>query len=155
MTKPDENEDASEEALNLFAPYLMNRSMHRYNQGLQAEIAPMGLSVSKVRALAALATRGKLTVNELSVYAVAEQSTMSRTVDQMEKDGLIRRTVSAEDSRVRLVSLSDAGRVAYHATWPKMLAAQGVLLEGLNEATRLQFVETLNQILHNVRVNDF
>lgn len=155
MKNQDLPDDQSASGLNQFAPYLMNRIMHRYNQGLQAEFAPKGLSVSKMRALAALSSMGKLTVNELAIYAVAEQSTMSRTVDQMEKDGLITREVSPLDSRVRLVSLSEAGIEAHRTLWPKMLAAETELLDGLDDATRQQFVQTLNQILRNIRVNDF
>ena len=52
-------------------------------------MAEQGLSTSKMRTLAALAANGTLTVNELTVMAVSEQSTMSRTLDQLEYDGLI------------------------------------------------------------------
>ena len=102
--------DIAERGLDGFAPYLMNRIMRRYNQTLQARMADYDLSAPKMRALASLAVRDGLTVNELAVYSMAEQPTMSRTLDQLERAGLITRTVSEADSRVRHCSLTDAGR---------------------------------------------
>lgn len=155
MEKNSNTKDLAALGLSDFAPYLMNRIMHRYNQSLHAAISPLGLSVPKMRALAALAAHVKLTVNELAVYAVSEQSTMSRTVDQMERDGLILRSVSSDDNRVRFVSLTDAGIAAYQSVWPQMQAAETAMLVDLDPKTRALFLETLNKILKTVRVNEF
>ena len=155
MTQLSDPDDLARIGLGQFAPYLMNRIMHRYNQNVQAEIAPLGLSVPKMRALAALAAKETLTVNELAVFAVAEQSTMSRTVDQMERDGLIRRDVHPEDSRARVVTLTEAGQKAYAAVWPIMRKAEAALLDGLEPGETEVLREILNRVLRNVRVNDF
>lgn len=109
MAAMDAQEDLSTLGMVCFAPYLMNRLMHRYNQTLLAKINDMGLSVPKMRALAALAAQDELTVNELTAYAVSEQSTMSRMLDQMERDDLISRRISENDSRARRISLTPAG----------------------------------------------
>ena len=143
------------DTLDDFAPYLMNRIMRRYNQTVQGEISPHGLTVPKMRALAALADRGDLTVNDLSVFAIAEQSTMSRTVDQMEKDGLIVRAVSPDDNRVRVVSLTHEGRAAYDAVWPTMRSVEGAMLDQLSPERRALFLETLHEILAGIRQHDF
>ncbi len=154
MSKQDAPNDLRAQGLSQFAPYLMNRIMHRYNQSLLNEAAPLRLSVPKIRALVALAAHGELTVNALAIFAVAEQSTMSRTVDQMEKDGFIKRAVSKEDSRARVVSLTAALTAAYHDIWPMMEAAESEMLQGLDAADRAQFLKALNQILSNIRIND-
>ena len=62
------------QGLTRFAPYMINRIARRYNQTLQDAVTGIGLTVPKMRVLAALAAMGKLTVNELTVVAVAEQS---------------------------------------------------------------------------------
>ena len=54
--------------LSRFAPYLMNRIMGRYNAELRGELARLGLSTPKMRALAVLSVRDGLTINELAVY---------------------------------------------------------------------------------------
>ncbi|MEJ6707555.1 MAG: MarR family transcriptional regulator [Amylibacter sp.] len=143
------------QGLSRFAPYLINRIAHRYNQSLQDLVVNLGLTIPKMRVLAALAAMDKLTVNELTVVAVAEQSTMSRTLDQMERDGLIQRMKSETDSRVRVVHLTTSGLRAYREVWPRMSEAEDALFVGLSEEQRDDFLETLSQILVNIRKHDF
>lgn len=154
VAKPDETY-LEEGRLSRFAPYLMNRITHRYNQSLQLAVAELGLSVPKMRALFALAAKGPLTVNELTVVAVSEQSTMSRTLDQMERGGLIERSVSKADNRVRVVQLTQEGRDTYRSVWPKMHAAEEALFAGLTPQQRDAFLDTLSHILLNIRQHDF
>ena len=82
----------------------MNRIMGRYNAELRDALAEQGLTTPRMRTLAVLSVAGGLTVNELSVYAVVEQSTMSRTLDALEAAGLVRRREDEADSRIRRVS---------------------------------------------------
>ncbi len=133
----------------------MNRIMHRYNQSLQNAMAEQGLSIPKMRTVAALAASGPLTVSELTVIAVSEQSTMSRTLDQLEYDGLIARTASKKDSRVRVIQLTTAGRKIYRRIWPKMHASEEALFAELTQKQRDEFIDTLSQILLNIRQHDF
>ena len=67
--------------LDNFAPYLMNRIMGRYNASLRQEMSALGLTTPKMRSLAVLAIRDGLLIRELAVYAVVEQSTLSRALD--------------------------------------------------------------------------
>lgn len=147
--------DLEARGLSHFAPYLMNRITHRYNQSLQTAMAEQGLSIPKMRALAALAAKGPLTVNELTVYAVSEQSTMSRTLDQLEADGLIARTASAKDSRVRVIELTQPGHKIYRRIWPNMQAAEEALFADLSQNQRDEFLNTLSKILLNIRKHNF
>ncbi|MFN6979346.1 MAG: MarR family transcriptional regulator, partial [Gemmobacter sp.] len=63
-----------------FAPYLMNRIMGRYNASLRDEMAALGLTTPKMRALAVLAVIDGLPIRQLAVHAVTEQSTLSRAL---------------------------------------------------------------------------
>lgn len=147
-------EAQSENLINDFAPYLLNRIVHRYNQSVRSAMKEHGLSVPKMRAISALASQGDLTVNELSVFAVAEQSTMSRTLDLMERDGLIIRAVDGDDSRVRTVSLTDEGRSLHARIWPDMQNAEAKMFVGMDKRTRQTFLKTLNGVLENIRIHD-
>ena len=141
--------------LERFAPYLMNRIMGRYNAELRDALAEQGLTTPKMRTLAVLSVAGGLTVNELSVYAVVEQSTMSRTLDALEAAGLVRRREDEADSRIRRVSLTEAGREAFDRIWPALAEAEAWLFEGVPEEERDRFVSTLRTVLRNVRVHPF
>ena len=80
-----------------FAPYLMNRSMGRYNASLRDEMAAMGLTTPKMRALAVLSVVEGPLIRELAVYTVTEQSTLSRALDALEREGLVRREADPVD----------------------------------------------------------
>ncbi|MCA3444481.1 MAG: MarR family transcriptional regulator [Rhodobacter sp.] len=138
-----------------FAPYLMNRIMGRYNASLRADLAGLGLSTPKMRALAVLSVIDAPLIRELAVYAVVEQSTLSRALDQLAGEGLIQRETDAGDSRATRVHITEAGRAAFEAMWPKMAAAYARMFQGIPEDERRAFVATLQKMLGNIRKHDF
>ncbi len=137
-----------------YAPYLMNRIMGRYNAALRAEMAELGLTTPKMRALAVLSVVEGPLIRELSVYTVVEASTLSRALDQLRADGLVRREVDASDSRAVRVFISDAGRATFETLWPHMAAGQARMFRGIPEAERQAFVGTLQKMLANIRRHD-
>ena len=138
-----------------FAPYLMNRIMARYNKGVEDALRDEGVSVVQMRALAALAEAGPQTVNALSVLTVVKQSTLSRTLDAMEAAGLIRREAGDEDSRIRMVHLTDAGTRAHANAWPAMERMRDTMLAALTPSEQQQLNAMLMRILHSIRHHDF
>ena len=148
-------EDRPDASIQIFVPYLLNRIVHRYNQSVQKVMRSRGLNIPKMRAIAALASQGDLTENDLTVYAVSEQSTMSRMLDQMEQDNLVVRKIDGADSRVRVVSLTDAGHALHAEIWPDMLAAEADMFKGINPKDKAALLDTLRSVLRNIRVNDF
>jgi DNA-binding MarR family transcriptional regulator len=155
-TKSNTSENGQADAsIQTFAPYLLNRIVHRYNQSVQKVMRARGLNIPKMRAIAALASQGDLTVNDLTVYAVSEQSTMSRMLDQMEQDNLVVRKTDSEDNRVRVVSLTDAGHALHSEIWPDMLAAEADMFKGIKAKDKAALLDTLGAVLRNIRINDF
>ena len=143
-----------EMGLSNFAPYLMNRIMGRYNASLREEMAELGLTTPKARTLAVLSVNDGLLIRELAVYAVTEQSTLSRALDRLQDDGLIRREADPSDNRAVRVFLTDAGRAAFENLWPHMAAAYARMFRGVGEAERLAFIGTLQKMLGNIRKHD-
>ena len=144
-----------EMGLHNFAPYLMNRIMGRYNADLRAEMAALGLSTPKMRALAVLSVLDGLQIGRLAVYAVVEQSTLSRALDALEAEGHVHRTADPADNRATRIHLTPAGRAAFERLWPHMAASYARMFAGIDEAERRAFVGTLQKILANVRKHDF
>ena len=134
-----------------YAPYLMNRIMGRYNASLRDEMAGLGLTTPKMRALAVLSVVEGPLIRELSVLCVVEQSTLSRALDQLQAEGMIRREVDAADSRAVRVFITDAGRAAFETLWPHMVAAQARMFRGIPEDEKRAFVGTLQKMLANIR----
>ncbi len=164
MSNEDRTDVITEEArvqrlgeigLENFPPYLMNRIMGRYNADMQGALKDMNLSTVKMRTLSILAVVPGLTINELAVYAVTEQSTMSRTLEALESAGFVRRTERASDGRVREIYLTDEGRVEIDRVWPVMWNGYQSMREGIDPAEWQQFVSILQRVLRNVRQNEF
>lgn len=137
-----------------FAPYLMNRIMGRYNASFREEMAQMGLTTPKARTLAVLSVADGPLIRELAVYTVTEQSTLSRALDQMQADGLIRREPDPADSRAVRVFITEAGRAAFEELWPHMVDAQARMFRGIPEEERRAFVATLQKMLLNIRKHE-
>lgn len=138
-----------------FAPYLMNRIMGRYNATMQSALRAQSLTTAKMRTLAVLSVVPGLTVNELAVYAVTEQSTMSRTLEALEHAGLLRRQEREGDARVREVYITEQGRTEFERAWPLMHARYEGMFAGIGAGERAAFVATLQKILANVREHEF
>ena len=140
--------------LQQFAPYLMNRIMGRYNATLRHDLRKRGLTVPQVRALAVLSVADGITINDLSVFTVIEQSTMSRTVDALEAQRLVRRETGETDSRVRKVFLTDEGRAGFNRAWPAMHDAFEAMFSGIDDAEYAALIATLQKMLRNIRKHD-
>ena len=140
--------------LSNYAPYLMNRIMGRYNASLRDEMAGLGLTTPKMRALAVLSVVEAPLIRELAVYAITDPSTLSRALDQLQSDGLIRRVADAADSRATRVHITEAGRTMFDSLWPQMAAANARMFRGIGDEERRAFVGTLQKMLANIRKHE-
>lgn len=141
--------------LRQFAPYLMNSIMGAYNSALRDDLLKLGLTTPKMRTLAVLSIVDGLVISRLALYAITEQSTLSRALDALENDRLIRRTQDQQDSRASRIWITDDGRAVFDRIWPTIHRASEHMFEGIGFAERTSFVATLQKILANVRKEDF
>jgi DNA-binding MarR family transcriptional regulator len=154
MTEQKDVPRLGEMGLENFAPYLMNRIIGRYNAALSTEMAALGLTTPQMRSLAVLSVIDGILIRELAVYAVVQQSTLSRALDTLDANGMIRRETDEKDSRATRVFLMDAGREAYERLWPHMSQASEAMFKGIDDIERRAFVGTLQTILRNIRKHD-
>ena len=141
--------------LDAFPPYLMNRIMGRYNAELRSEMAKLGLTTPKMRTIAVLRLHDGIPATRLAVLAVIEQSTLSRALDGMVAEGLVRREADPSDNRAARLYLTDAGRAAFDALWPRMSSETEAMFRGIPPEERAAFVRTLHRMLDNVRIHPF
>jgi DNA-binding MarR family transcriptional regulator len=134
-----------------YAPYLMNRIMGSYNGHIRQDLRALGLTTTHMRALAVLSVMDGIQICELAEYAVVEQSTLSRAVDQLQCDGLLVRAPDPQDSRGTRVLITPEGRRKFEQLWPVMARSYQALFSGIDEVERLAFVATLQKILLNVK----
>lgn len=141
--------------LDHFAPYLINRISARWNTDLQAQLKEHGLTTLQMRVLAILTVMAGSTVNEVAVFAVTEQSTMSRTLDGMERDGLVRRKSRRGDARVRELHLTEKGREAFREIWPIMYELLKRMFAGFSDTEYETLIGLLTRVLRNIRRHEF
>ena len=160
MNKALENKDkkhaiVGDQLLDDFAPYLMNRIMGRYNESLRQKMTSLDLTTPKMRALAVLSALDGIFINELAVYAVVEQSTLSRALDQLSADGLVKREIDSIDTRATRIYMTKTGSEAFKSLWPDMLSTYNEMFKDINEDEKSQFIVTLRKILKNIRKHEF
>jgi DNA-binding MarR family transcriptional regulator len=91
------------------------------------EHAGVELPASHFPILAALGRLGAMSVGELTEAVGISQPGVTRMLDKLEADGLVRSTQSTDDKRVRTVALSKSGRQlilrSKRTAWPMIEAA--------------------------------
>ncbi len=153
-SKPGDAPPSTPEELRAYIPYLVNRLSNRISADQNRFLATMGLSNAALRTLSVLHIYGKLTVNEISVLAVVEQSSASRTVDQMLETGLVTRELGAQDQRRREVALTKDGAGLLQGIWPKIAQRTGVLTLGIAQEELDLCASVLSRMIDNVRQHD-
>ncbi len=150
--EPDQGEPASADlVLDEFLPYLFNRITNRLNQDLLADLRPLRVSVPRWRVLAVLHTRDGRRMGDLSAYTVIEQSSLSRVVDQMERDDLVVRRHHQDDNRIIEVYLTQSGRAMFDHIYPLAFGHYKRAIRGLTVEERETLVALLHRILDNTR----
>jgi len=76
-----------------------------------------------------------------------DTSTVAGVVDRLEARGLMQRSASPEDRRVRLLSLTKPGQELLEAIEPDMLKAQERILAPLPKAERAEFMRMLRALV--------
>jgi DNA-binding MarR family transcriptional regulator len=107
--------------------------LKRLGERLQAqtqvllEHADVGLPASHFPLLAALERLGAMNVGELTEAVGMSQPGVTRLVDKLEAEGLVRSTQLADDRRVRTIALTKSGRQlisrSQRTAWPMIEAA--------------------------------
>lgn len=153
-TLPNGAPPATPEELRAYIPYLVNRLSNRISADQNRFLSTLGLSNAALRTLSVLHIYGRLTVNEISVLAVIEQSSASRTVDQMLETGLVTREHGAEDQRRREVALTKDGATLLKKIWPTIARRTDGLLAGISREDLDICANVLSRMIDNVRQHD-
>jgi MarR family transcriptional regulator, 2-MHQ and catechol-resistance regulon repressor len=82
-----------------------------------------GMTPSQFAVLEALYHLGSLTQGEVSIKVLKSGSNMTTVIDNLERDGLVRRERDAKDRRVINVHLTEAGSQKVDAVLPKHVGA--------------------------------
>jgi DNA-binding MarR family transcriptional regulator len=76
-----------------------------------------------------------------------DTSTIADVIDRLEARGLLLRSKSALDARVRLITLTEEGRAVLESLMPSVLRAQHRMLAPLSRAERGEFMRMLCKLV--------
>jgi DNA-binding MarR family transcriptional regulator len=120
---------------------------------LDRELESSGISRIEFEVLSALARSAHpLRASEVtSVTGISGASTTKHT-ERLVKLGLVERRRLERDGRVVLLELTDAGRALVETEFPRRLAREQDMLDGLTEDDVAALTGLLRRIVHNVEI---
>lgn len=142
-------------SLDDFLPYLINRIANRLNMSLHQDLRCLSVGIPEYRVLAVLMAGDGRSVNELAVYTVTGQSTLSKSLARMEQAGFIERRPDPADGRGVKVHITAHGICRFQQIVPFALKHYRHALEGFNEAERRELTRLLHRVLDNIRESAF
>ncbi|WP_035809651.1 MarR family winged helix-turn-helix transcriptional regulator [Curtobacterium sp. UNCCL17] len=92
---------------------LLSAAARAVERDWDERLRAIGLSHAAVVAIDILIRTGPTGADTIARTARVQPQTMSRTLERMERDGLVERTPHAADRRRRVVSVTPAGRTAW------------------------------------------
>ena len=116
---------------------------------LAQELKGAGLRVPEWRVLASLYARRRCSMSELADFATIDRTTLTRTVDRMQRAGWVTRLSDGDDMRVTRLALTAAGERLFARIWPAVEQLNRAAVAGLPEAT----VDALRRTLERMKGN--
>jgi len=98
---------------------------------LTQELRGFGLRVPEWRVLASLCARRRCSMSELADLTTIDRTTLTRTVDRMERSRWLARLGDASDLRVTRLALTASGERLFERIWPTVDRLNRVAVEGL------------------------
>ena len=130
--------------------FLFGQIYGRRDQQLAKSLRPLRLSVPQWRVMAALVDLGTCTINRLSDLTVVDRTTLSRTLDRMERNGLVARKRVEADKRSYAMRLTAAGRATFRRIWPVMSYHNARAIAGLSPREMAQLRAIIEKMIANV-----
>lgn len=132
---------------------LLNIADRLFTKRLNEEIQHTGLTASRWAAVSCLIFQGELTQAEICERLSIEASSISKTLDLMEKKGWIKRTVAEHDKREKLITLTDKAK-KHLPTWSQtVIGIQKQAYEGISTEEVEIFDSVLNKIIANLKID--
>jgi DNA-binding MarR family transcriptional regulator len=135
-----------------YLPYLINRSLQAMRDYSAEIFAQLGLSIPTFRILFALAELGPTRFGELAEITSLEPPTLSRFLNQLEGERLVRRKrVPHPHSKAVEIALTAAGRRKVEQAIPDVVDCEERYLEGVSRADAEIARKVINRIYENAR----
>lgn len=131
--------------------WLVTQAQRMLHRGLGLKLQQHGVTVAQWTVLIELWEVDGLTQKDLSDRAAVETATLSRTIDRMERDGLVKRVRSETDRRQVHVYLTDLGAGLWRQLVPEAEAMLDQAMQGFSEDEEESLRGLLKRLIVNVQ----
>ena len=131
---------------NLKTLTILFRAQNAFRRYIEKDLAKHELSTAAFGTLEALYHKGDLNGKQLSEKVLIRPSSMTYTLDQLIKKGLIEKRHSQEDARVITVSLTPLGKNTMDTLFLRHQEAMRSVLDELSEKEEVQLQNLLKRI---------
>ena len=139
--------------LGKFIPYLIYRITNQLNRALRKRLKRSGINIARWRVLAVLKDNGQMNISQIVERTIIEQPTVSRIVDQLEREGLASREICDEDSRFVQVKLTQSGERAFKEIYPTATEHQEQALQDFSQQEIKTLIGFLERIQNNIETD--
>lgn len=130
--------------------YWLGRVVHRYSQDLDSGLKRIGMDVPRWRVLMTLKECEPASVTELAEHGVIKMSTMTKTVQRLQADGLVETAPKPSDGRVTEVRLTSVGRETLASVRMQASRVYRQALEGIDDPQLDALLATLRRMFSNL-----
>ena len=127
------------------ADRLHSTAIHLLRQ-VRVQDSATGLAPARLSALSVLVFGGAMSLNELATAEQVRPPTMSRIVDALESEGLIRRTVNQQDRRAVVLEATEKGTAILWQGRKRRVKFLAKHLSRLSEQERRQINDAIKAI---------
>jgi DNA-binding MarR family transcriptional regulator len=113
----------------------------------KSEASCCGITLGQCHALIEIGRAGEISLNELAELLNVDNSTMSRTVNNLVSNELIERVINPEDRRYVKITLTEKGGQKFKEIEENMESYFKHILEAIPEDKHQQVVESLRLLM--------
>lgn len=136
----------TDENLSLKLFVVLTRALNAVQKSIEKDIRSYGLNLTEFAVLELLYSKGEQPVQRIGEKVLIASSSITYVVDKLEKKDLILRTVSEEDRRITLVSVTKRGKRLMDEIFPLHRQSIQRILSGVAPDKKLELIEQLKQL---------
>ena len=123
--------------------YQLKEASSALRAAMEAELRPLGMTITHYSCLELLAQRPGLSNSELARGAFVTRQSMNVLLQSLERDGLVRRADRAPSGRALPTELTAAGRRQLATASAAVRGVEDTMTRGLDQEARRQVVTAL------------
>lgn len=135
-------------------PHKVTQTAYKINQCLSKDLMKFDIAPEQRVILEVVDRNNKISQNELSQFLKKDKTTVSRTLDVIEKKGYIVRKYTNKDKRIKFITLTSFGKEALDKTEEMVTSFRKKTLNNFSKEEIDTFFGFLEKLTLNIERND-